>query len=379
MKKIIITLGIFLAFLLPSCSDKHDDEPQPPVSSTVRTVLVYMVANNSLGRYGYDKNDLNEMCQAAREGQLGESRWVVYCHPYGETPKLMELDESGEFTTLKEYSTETLSVSIDRMKEVLADVRKFTPAADYGIVLWSHATGWLQNGVTETSKLRSFGEDNGRYMNITSLAEALSGAGMSFIYADCCYMGCVEVAYQLRDCADFFVASVAELPADGMDYSQNMKCLTARNPDLIGAACNTYNLYEKNNFTNPNNSWCTMSVIDLRMMPALAERTAAIYKSGAYPAKLNPQTFTAGYNYYFDLTQFVENTSADAALLADWNNVMQQTVLYEQATPYIIGGIRVNTHCGLSTFILNSADAQAIRNYRQLDWYNDVARFQPLP
>ncbi|MDE6266205.1 MAG: hypothetical protein K2M07_02505 [Muribaculaceae bacterium] len=347
---------------------------------TVRTVLVYMVANNSLGRYYFDEADLEEMRKGAVDGKLGNSRWLVYHHPYGEAPRLKELMEDGTFVTLREYSEGSQSVTIDRMKEVMDDTRFLAPAKDYGLVLWSHATGWLQNGVTESrSKLRAFGDDGGRYMNITSLAQALEGQNLSFIYADCCYMGCVEVAYQLRDCARYFVASAAELPAAGMNYSVNMECLTGQNLDLIGSARNTYEMYAKDNSTRPNQSWCTMSVVDLSMMDELSNITAEVYRTGEFPHSLNPQTFTAGVNYYSDLAQFVENVTPDNTLLSRWNNIFSKTVLYEAATPYIIGGVEVHTHCGLTTFILNSTTDSDTRNYRQLDWYADVARFQPLP
>lgn len=377
-KTVLIAFTIIFSFLLLSCS-KKDDGPQPEPQGPVRTVLVYMVASNSLGQFGYDTNDLHEMEEAARQGQLGDARWLVYYHPYDQVPRLMELQEDGNWVVLRQYATETLSVTVARMKEVLNDTRTMAPAQSYGLVLWSHATGWLQNGVADRSIApRSFGDDRGRYMNITSLAEALENADLDYIYADCCYMACVEVAYQLRNCADYLVASAAELPANGMDYSQNMKCLTAAKPDLVGAARNTYNTYAPYN-SNPNKSWCTMSVIDLSRMDALAAATLAIYKSGAYPERFEPQTFTAGTNYYSDLAQFVERVALQPVQFANWTNDLSQTVLYSAATPYIIGSIPVTTHCGLTTYILSSKTDNNTRNYRQLDWYNEVAVHQPLP
>lgn len=361
--------------LLGSGCSSHDDDPVDTLP--VRTVLVYMVANNSLGQYDFDKGDLEEMKEAAMKGQLGDSRWLVYYHPFGGEASLKELTADGEFTTLVEYTDSKLSVSRDRMSQVLADMRRLAPAKEYGLVLWSHASGWLENGVTE-SRQRSFGIDNGRYMNITTLAEVLNEMRFRFIYADCCYMACVEVAYQLRGCADYFVASAAELPAKGMDYSLNMALLTAPEPDLIGAARNTFNVYAPFN-DERGNSWCTMSVIYLPMMEALAEATNLIYRTGSFPKNFEPQSFTSGYNYYSDLGQFVEQTATIQNLLTNWNMTMEQVVLYEASTPYITGAIPVRTHCGLTTFILNSQSDNTMRNYNQLDWYKDVACNQPLP
>ncbi|MDE7154062.1 MAG: hypothetical protein K2O00_06425 [Muribaculaceae bacterium] len=373
-KTLLITFCMILA-LLPTACSSHDDEPVDTLP--VRTVLVYMAANNSLGLCDYDKSDLSEMRTAALRGQLGNARWLVYHHPYNGEASLLELTADGEFRTLVEYTDGKLSVSQERMSRVLDDTRRLAPAADYGLVLWSHASGWLENGITE-SRQRSFGIDNGRYMNITTLAETIKPMGFSFIYADCCNMACVEVAYQLRDCADYFVASAAELPAKGMDYSLNMGLLTSPQPDLIGAARNTFNIYAPFN-DQRGNSWCTMSVIYLPMMEELARATDAIYRSGSFPKNFEPQSFTGGYNYYSDLTQFVEQTASQPELFENWKSVMNRTVLYQAATPYITGAIPVKTHCGLTTYIQNSKSDNTMRNYNRLDWYNDVACHQPLP
>ena len=74
--------ALISSLLLTGCSDKKKDDPEPPVPSGSRTVLVYMVANNSLGgndEYsGFDYKDRQEMIAAAENGDLGSSRWLVY-------------------------------------------------------------------------------------------------------------------------------------------------------------------------------------------------------------------------------------------------------------------------------------------------------------
>ncbi|MDE5572307.1 MAG: hypothetical protein K2I94_00915, partial [Muribaculaceae bacterium] len=81
-------LLLIVALVAVSC-DKEKDEPEPePVSDpTPRTVLVYLLANNSLGDSGFDYKDLMEM--EAAKGDLGRSRGVVYYEQNDGTIKLV--------------------------------------------------------------------------------------------------------------------------------------------------------------------------------------------------------------------------------------------------------------------------------------------------
>ena len=376
--KIIITLALWVCMIAAACSDSHDG-PEPTAKDPVRTVLVYMVANNSLGYDDFDNSDLTEMRQAALAGGLRNSRWLVYHHAYGQPAKLLELDATGTFKTLKVYTTDKSSVTVARMKETLDAMHRLAPAKSYGLVLWSHATGWLQNGIAESpGKQRSFGDDGGRYMNITSLAEALEDEHFDFIYADCCYMACAEVAYELRHAADYLVASAAELPANGMDYSVNMPMLTADTPNLVGAARSTFEMYAQHK-ENYNKNWCTMSVIDMRGMDHLARLTAELYQSATFNNRAEFQPFSSGRCYHYDLANFVESMLPADPMASLWHQALDQTVIYSATTPFIIGNVAVRTHCGLTTFILFNDNDRSTRNYNTLQWYSDVARHQPLP
>ena len=83
-KIIYFISGLFM--LLPavvSCSDKNDEPtPEPPVKTVGRTVIVYMLADNSLGSlvspYDYDMQDINEMLMAAGKGDITDGRLLVY-------------------------------------------------------------------------------------------------------------------------------------------------------------------------------------------------------------------------------------------------------------------------------------------------------------
>ena len=80
----------------------------------------------------------------------------------------------------------------------------------------------------------AFGFDKGQKMNLTTLARTLQGQNFGFVYFDCCYMGSVEVAYELRHA----------MPSNGMPYNRNIRCFFAPEADLLTAARNTFELYD---------------------------------------------------------------------------------------------------------------------------------------
>lgn len=382
IKHLAALVALLLSSLLISgCSDKKKEDPEPPAPTGSRTVLVYMVANNSLGgetaESGFDYNDRREMIAAAKNGDLGTSRWLVYyCSRYAAS-ELQELTADG-FKTIKTYDSATPSVSQDRMKTVIADMKKIAPAERYGLVLWSHSSGWLQDGIVESrgeENALSFGDDKGKRMNITSLRDAIAGQGFDYIYADVCFFNTVEVAYELKSAVKTIAGSTTQLPANGQPYDKNLKLLAAYNANLVAAAANTFEDY---NSASSGTKWCTMSVINTAGMNELAQATKRIYQSSTYPVNYFPQVLEdISTCYYYDLSHFVQALSP--AAFTEWEIALNNAVLYTAATERLRGGTTIKSHCGLSTYILSSETSSTVKNYDTLAWFNDVAQFQPLP
>ena len=51
---------------------------------------------------------------------------------------------------------------------------------------------------------------------------------------------------------------------------------------------------------------------------------------------------------------------------------LNETILYQAATPAILGALLVRTHCGLSCYVLGTGDSTLDRYYTTLDWYQQV-------
>lgn len=370
-----ISVVTALAMLTVSCSD---NEPEPPVVDTTRTVLVYMVAANDLGSVGLDTDDIEEMRQAAREGHFGKSRLLVYHAPYSGDAQLKEVLADGTVTALKTYPFGTASVSVERMRQVIADTKSAAPALDYGMVLWSHSSGWIVDGIEDNPSAKgmcySYGQDRGRTMNVASLRRAIGDAGLSFVYFDCCLMGGVEVMYELRRAVDKAVVSAAEVALPGMPYHLSLRYLMSPEADLVKAAETTYRYYES--FTSLYDRSCTISVIDLTALEALAAATRGIYATSPVPVPegYEKKSYTERDTYYFDFADYIDALAAgDVAARRAWHDAFDRVVVYKAATRYFQSVVDLSHHSGLSTYIFTSADGASARGYDTTGWYSDVA------
>ena len=395
MKKIYPYILLLLLAILAGCSG---DEPSPgpdPTPESPRTVLVYMIANNNLGYpyewAQYDLKDIAEMEQAAAAGALGDSRLIVFRHAYiapGKSEmKLLEVTRSGTRELLA-YSGLSSSASEETMRRVIADTKAIAPADSYGLVLWSHASGWLNTGIdTPAAAPLSFGYDGSasNAMSITSLASVLGGEGFDYIYFDCCFMACAEVAYELRHAATWMVA---ELPVNGTPYHIALPYLMPRQADPAAAAKATYTYYSDRydpsaDFNeNPDAFGCTFSAIYLPAMDRLAQSVREIYSAGtatgltAAIQQFAPQT---GARLYCDLEATAAALTGDAGLnpaaYTGFADALHEAVAGQWATPgiHLQNTFTVNTHCGLTTYLPASASGFSRENYRLLAWYNDVA------
>lgn len=228
-----IILFCILCLSLTSCHNEKDDSEARKGS---RVVLVYMVSENSL--VGYDNQDISEMLRGISRIPDGD-KLLLYVDS-NELPAIYCLNNKTNATQLSEltpefvYSEERNSCSEEQMSDVLSYVQTHHRAESYGIVLWSHGSGWLPSFSNYEDynfvRRRSFGIDNGKNTNVNSgysmsiskLHNALKSMGKKFDYVmfDACFMQGIEVVYELRDVANYIISSPAEIPAEGAVYNQ---------------------------------------------------------------------------------------------------------------------------------------------------------------
>ena len=370
----IFTLLFALWAILALCSSCNNEKDEPEVIAK-RTVVVYMVATNSMS--GQDNTDIAEMKAALSNYYRGDCRLILYRVSYNQAPQLLELSCKNDMVstvTLKTYGDEqSASVTKQRFSEVMADVKAFAPSVDYGLVLWSHAAGWA-NSLPKSVGVRPryFGIDYNETMPIDSLAEAIPADMFSFIYADACYMGGIEVAYQLRNKTRYFVGSPAEIPYDGMPYDITIPLFFEDNVSLPKICDKVYEYYRN------TTSGVALSIVECAKLDALAavcrdiHSTAKELESVADLQYYNRAPITS-VRLFYDLGQYTRMISDDDSLVEKFKVALDDAVIYKISTPTVFGiTINADTFSGLSTSIYgtNSADNDAY--YEKLDWYRDV-------
>lgn len=88
MKFKLITLFIILCLGFTSCSENETPEPR-----TTRTILVYMMANNSLNSFA--SKNIESMIEGATSKNLNGGNLIVYYAPAGSPPELLRIKEEN--------------------------------------------------------------------------------------------------------------------------------------------------------------------------------------------------------------------------------------------------------------------------------------------
>lgn len=372
IKKLLhIICSVCLILFIVACDNNNNSEPQPKAK---RTIAIYMIATNSLS--SCDVNDIEEIETYIKQYGTSGCRLLVYWVSKYNAPQLMEITKEKRIIH-KSYSDNIKSTTIERMEEVFYDISTTAPADDYGLILWSHASGWASS-LTGRSIISSldFGEDYGSTMPIDELAKALPDNMFSFIYADACYMSGIEVVYELRNKTKYFIGSATELPADGMDYTNNLKCFFDDNVDLIQCCKNTFNKY---NSLSDASRTCTIALTDCSKLDSLATLCKNIHSNENKDVNfysIQRYKYTSPYLFY-DFTQYTKLLATDEQKLA-LDKLMEEVVPYKAATPYIFNQFAINSenYSGLSSYIFGSSSATSKNEtyYQKLAWYKDVIK-----
>lgn len=291
MKKWLYTL---LVIVLAACSNEIPE--QQPAKRSGRTVLAYLISNNKAGSLDtYLRDNVIDMYTAL--GNMKEScTLLVFYRPYtGDAPlskpTLMSFyaDGRGNINNVaaltgseltfdavcriaqkKEYTMNSqIATDPAVMEEVFTDMQTVAPSDSYGLILGSHASGWMKGTSVPT---KAFGDDDGYNIDIPDLADVLKNSfseKLDFVLFDACMMGTAEVGYELRETTSYCIASVMETPVYGFPYDQILPYLYSENVDY-SAVC-----HEFISFNKTKDVWGTCAVMDCSQMENLASAVKA--------------------------------------------------------------------------------------------------------
>lgn len=385
MKRIQFILLICCSLWFTAC---HDSEK---VEQSSRTVLIYMAADNSLNKYGYENIEL--MLEAIH---IADGNLVVYFDPLDGAPSLFQLVyENGKIVqkVLRTYEEEN-SASATVLNRVLSETRQLFPADSYGLILWSHGMGWLPVNYSfpGSYRMRSMGvipptkyfasdehpgTEAGKGIPIEELVEALP-YHLNFILFDACFMSSVEVLYALREHADYIIASPAEVIANGFPYDRILPYLWGGEEAYKHVCWEYYDYYS----THPYGAaWqsATVALVKTSELEGLAREVRKVLQGrmtemgGLASGSVRRYTLIQYVpDVFFDLGEYIR-TVGTAEQYAAFKAQLDKTVIYKAATDaFNEVPLPAEEYSGLSVYVPLSRWAGMNTVYAGSDWAKAV-------
>lgn len=380
MKQFFIYILLLLAAF--SCIDEPEIKVKIPKG---RTLLVYVAIDNSLS------DEMPQMQEALLDGWNAKTMGslVILADSKRSKPMLMKLEErkgKAVYDTLRVYTNEN-SASPELLRQVISDTKELAAGESYGMLLFSHASGWLPqdafknplkweanyNNLSSIAS-RSVFEDSGSEMELADFAAAIPDGMFDFIASEMCFMSGVEIAYALRKKTDYILASAPEMLSPGFVpiYKTSLDLLYKPKADLEGFGQAFFNHFD--GLEGAYRS-AAISLIRTSEMDALAELTRKIspnlkenqfvidqiqYYDGNYRSAHWPHLF-------FDFADYMSH-AATAQEINELEEQLSRTVIFKRNTEKLIN-IKLEKHSGLSVYIPQSVLPNLNKEYKKTEWY----------
>lgn len=389
MKKSLISavtqaLAVLCVALLGGCVKELAETPP-----SRRPLVVYMALDNNL-QEEYDAR----MSALRRAWRPGMELWVYADTPSGATLGRMEPTSGGaELRTVESYGAEN-SASGATLERVLRTVWERSPATGYGLLFFSHATGWLPEGGLQAPLVsRSIGLDQGSEMSLDAFVSAIpSGMPLDYVVFECCLMAGAEVMLELQGRTPWVLASSAEVVEPGFRplYAENLALLTdgGRPVEEQLAAFGQRYMAHVEGLSGEYRS-ATLSLIRTSSMPALAEAVRRVTRGFADeegrdtpPAGLQHFDRPGAYGdrpaaaRFYDLEAYVEACLADPDAEAAFRGALADAVVWRDATERFLGGdgspykgFDIGRHSGLTLYVPRGEFPALNETYRRTAWW----------
>lgn len=326
--------------------------------------------------------------------------------------------------TVARYGAELPAASVTTLGKVLSDAKDAFPSASYSLLFSSHANGWLPKGyynnpsyydnqgkapadrLSPTSgkphygwvpyyeedrdpslpPVKSIGQDAviqdgssvSYEIDLKEFCDAIP-MHLDYIFFDCCLMGGIEVAYELRDKCDRIIFSPAEVLSTGFNYwTMGAQLFSASGADLEGVCRDYYNYY--NSKTGYSKS-ATVTLVDCTRLEPVAEACRTIFSNHrdglAAIAPDNVQRYyTGGHHWFYDLYDIAAKSGADEDELSALSEALEGCTIYKACTEtFLCGpdispgyGFDISVYSGFSMYLPCNGSAFLDQAYKSLDW-----------
>lgn len=356
------------SILLTSCDLDNDAKEE----KYKRTIIAYIGRDNNLTAKYEDKIGYMLEGWDGRNGNL-----IIYQDTAGGNSGLMEVyRENGTNKTriIQEYSSEN-SADPAVFKRVLNDAISLYPADSYGLIIFSHASGWLPEATLVSP--RSFIKDHDDEMELTDMAAAIPTGYFDFIILETCFSAGIEVAYELKDKTDYIISSSAEILSPGFReiYASSMNYLFEKEPKLEAFTRNIFTLMSQSDDYFNSATFSLIKTEKLHDLGSFVRQFIDNEKIKSVNA-FDIQHFDRySYRLFFDFEDYFSRILKDDAPRQEFEALLNECVLYKDATPSFLlnwGGFNIKYHSGLTTYIEQEDFPFLNREYQKLAWYKTV-------
>ncbi len=188
------------------------------------TFMVFLNADNNLDSFGV--GDIEEMVKA---GGSNDDINVVVLIDREHGPATLNYVTKDGAQVIGEPGEIDMGDYKEYVKFVVETVRAY-PAKHYCSVMWNHGSGW-KDAHGDIIKGISYDDQSGHHITTNELTVALDeikaaiGKKIDVFCFDACLMQMIEVAYAIKDGADYLIASEETEPGEGYPYFEILKGL----------------------------------------------------------------------------------------------------------------------------------------------------------
>jgi hypothetical protein len=212
-------------------------------------------------------------------------------------------------------------------------------------------------------------------IDLTDFAAAIP-FHLDFLVFDCCLMGGVEVAYELREKCDKICFSQTEILAGGMDYTTMISHIFDNEEvNMNGIAFDYYIKYAMEE--SEVNRSATISVVDCRKLEPLAEiirRNKDAIDALAQSTTRNRvqkyfrSSYSRNHGMFFDLEDILIKSTAPDSELQALETALEDCIVCKYATPSFLTSLRIDNHSGLSMYLPDPGRRILNQHYTTLAW-----------
>lgn len=353
--------------LLTACSD--DDNSDLPPSPVEKTLLVYMPWTDSEtssdgSLYSSFLQNIADMeAGIAAQGGLGNTRLLLFVARSANVAHFIEVKyRQGKCyrDTLLRHTGNSY-VTPTGLAAILSKTKQVAPAEHYALLVGSHGSGWIPKDVENYYGTRVFGGSSVKYkMETSELAEAIRLANMymQYICFDDCYMAGIEVAYDLKDVADYIIASTSEIMSEGLPYKTIWNQLIAVQPNYASIVQSFYDFYSNPSRRHPNGTLSVINCQEVDATVALMRPINTLFTFNNAQLPLLQKLDGMGQTIFFDFGSYGQYLCEDSEYASLLNEQLTKLVPHHSHTSsiytslYLVNGgfstVPIHTFSGIT-------------------------------